>query len=298
MAFFGRFWWFVLCAVGDGLAGFCAARRYVDGLAAGHRAVWQLSRVLVSAGCFLAGLDCLRLFAGGLWGAARSLPSQLELHLAPAVEGVGASVSRSSAPLFAYSIYPLMLVHLVLVPLLMIPNTEFEIAARTQRAYDSGEPMHSEGPVEQGLRWLVCAVAVLLALVGLQTVLQQWRATSAVGLRRAEQWGGVVTWRLAGMDKVHEMGLLAIPKSLELMGVMAYANYAVFIGAAVWWTSGRPGYFLIQLSCLLGQGGSAALGRAFSYGSNFFEVVTFAGMVYADVCFFQIPGNTFSGLVS
>lgn len=273
MAFFGPFWAFFLYFLGDAVAGHLAAKRYFHGKEEGHNWAWQWSRLLVSACSFLAGWDCLRLFAGGFWDPEGAEP-----------------------PLFAYSIYPLMMVHLVLVPLLAMPNTEFEFNARVLKSHEDGSPKEGETDFERRLRVVVATIGVLLALVGLQTVVQRWRATSETGLHRSFEFGGITTWKLTELEEAHEMGYWVIPEALELVGILYFAIYAVIIGIAIWCNVGKPQYFLIQLLCLAGQGGAAGLGTgpggAFSYSSNLFEVVSFLGMVYADHCFFAIPGKT------
>jgi len=273
MVTFGPFWVFLLYFIGDAVAGVLAAQRYLYGKEQGHWRGWQAGRLLVSASSFLAGWDCLRIFAGGFFDPDGTEP-----------------------PLFAYSIYPLMMVHLCLVPLLMMPNTEYYYNARVLKSHEDGNPETEETGRAKTLRLVVQVIAILLALMGLHTVVVRWIVSFQLGLVKGTEFGGITTWTLVEIHTVQEMGWWIIPEAFELTGILAFANYCVIIGIALWCTVNKQPYFWIQLVCLAGQGGAVGLGNgeggAFSYGSNLFEIVSFMGLWYADWCFLENPGKT------
>lgn len=271
-------WALFFYALADIAAGVWGMQRYLYGKAHEHCTTWQLSRALVSLCAFLAAWDCIRIFAGYYWDGSDS----------------------ATPPLFAYSIFPLMLVHLVLVPLLMIPLTEYEFSSRAQKAFNEGSPKDGETACEKSVRSSVIVIAVVLAVVGLQTTVQKYRATGITGLRKDCEYGGITGWKLADLETVHELGFWAIPEDQELVGIFAFANYAWVVGALIWYNTGKPAFFLIQLVCLVGQALSGAILKddadctkdMFSYGSNILEAVSFAAMVYADTLFWEKLGKT------
>jgi len=272
MVTFGPFWVIFAYALGDISAGIVAAKRYFNGKAAGDDWKWQWSRVLISTCSFLAAWDCLRIFAGGFWE--------------------GTEEEAASPPWFAYSIYPLNVVHLVLVPLQMMPNTEIYYEARRFKARQDGQPIKGESSAEKIFRVVVAVVAVVLAILGLWNWSIRVRATLEDGFVQGGEWGGITTYTLQDLDHAKELGYWGVmPEDRELDGVFGYAFYSLFIGVAVQCSTGYYGYTIFQVIGLVGQILSGAILKArfnaFSYGSNVFEVVAFWSMVWADIQFWQ-----------
>lgn len=272
MVTFGPFWALFLYALGDIAAGCMAAKRYVGGKAAGDDWKWQWSRALIASCSFLAAWDCLRIFAGGFWE--------------------GTPEEAASPPWFAYSIYPLNIVHLVLVPLQMMPNTEFLLEARRLKARQDGQPIKGESCADRILRMVVAAVAIILAILGFWNFFTRVRATLQDGFVQGEEFGGITKYTLQDLDHAKELGYpLVMPEARELDGVFGYAIYSLVIGVAIQCSTGWYGYTIFQFVGLVGQALSGAIlqarWNAFSYGSNVFEVVAFSSMVWADIQFWH-----------
>lgn len=271
MAVFGPHWWFFMCAILDIAAGVASFRRWFHGKAAGHRQEWQWSRVFVGVCAPCAGWDCLKVFMGGFW----------QNVLDP--------------PIFAYSIYILVPIHLVLVPLLCWPNTEYEIAARAWKASEDGEPKVADTGGDKAFRWVTIAVSTVMAILGWMNTVARWRATARQGgMDRVQRvFGNIVEWDLASTEVAHEMGMFVFEP--EIFGAFAFGLWSVVAGALIWRSTGRKEYFILTFIALVGQGigGPPQIrqflqfesGDLFKYLSNFFEPVSFFAMVYADTVF-------------
>ncbi len=236
------------------------ARILTRGIAQRDPKSYTANRALLALGLFGVVFDNLRLFAGGFWDAASSTP-----------------------PAFAWSILPLVCMHLVVVPLLVCFQSELCIATATDQA--GGARL---------ARLPVLVLALGLAACGAVNAYAEIGATLAAGTLRRTETNGVVQYLTVPLASAKAQGYPSAGP--ELAGVFAFAWAAVLAGVYVaarstpphGWTparrcAARYGYLVLAIAGLVGQAVGPALGPLyFFYASNFWEIVSFGAMVMYD----------------
>lgn len=267
MAFAAAALWFLVPAAFNAFIGATSLRRWSAGRE--QKWQWQWSRVMVAMCALASGMDSLRIFAGGFW----------------------AESTASSPPWFAMSIYPLLVLHLVAVPLCMMPNTEYCCAIRPWKALQEGAPI----PVDDSrgdriARWVTVLVSVVFAVMGVINCVGRMQAGAAVGMHRKVIGGGIVTFLLPDSEEAHALGFMHVPG--ELAGVFAFAFWGILTGVCIWKRTGFCSYLVLTVLTFLGQGGSIALRPWNSFLSNPLEALGFAGMLYMDCLFFEVSKDS------
>eukprot|EP00928_Gymnodinium_smaydae_P054317 TRINITY_DN38117_c0_g1_i1.p1 TRINITY_DN38117_c0_g1~~TRINITY_DN38117_c0_g1_i1.p1 ORF type:complete len:270 (+),score=35.00 TRINITY_DN38117_c0_g1_i1:51-860(+) len=219
-------------------------KRLQIGLKERHCWLWNVCRILLLSGIGFVTLDCLRLFIGGFWG-------DTDLKRLPSLVGI---------------IFPCELAHLVVLPLFIYVQLEFCVAdSKCPRSF-----------VLRGVALLVSLLISLCCGINMAALVETF---DDLGYQRSEDFG-VVTYTYPKLAVAKERGYLTIAD--ELIGVVTFATAAVIAGAFLWRKNGWPAYFMISLVALLGQAAGPVSKDYFFFASNFFEILSFGGMVLAD----------------
>jgi hypothetical protein len=252
--------WFLVVAIVDVIVGVASLMRWSAGRKDNQRWERQFARMLVGVMAIGAGGDSLYMFGGG-W-------------------------AHEEPPWYAFANYPLVTLHLVMVPLLIIAYTEILCSIRGWKAREDGLLADADSVWETRARTFAFVFASTLAVIGFVNTVASWQSTGLHGMERNDKAGGLVVWRLQELEKAVEDGFLTI--GIKLAGVIAFAIWAVLCGVCIWRRTGFSMWFWVALACFLGQAGGVALGDAFSYLSNFLEIGSFAPFVYADMIFMDL----------
>mmetsp|Transcript_2850 Transcript_2850/g.3603 ORF Transcript_2850/g.3603 Transcript_2850/m.3603 type:complete len:292 (-) Transcript_2850:645-1520(-) len=243
------------------------SERLMNGLKEGHPIQWTLCRVFLVPMLLLLMLDDIRLFLGGFW--AKDFPEE---------------------PAFAWIIYPLLVTHLVFVPVFILHQFEYILAIPTylekSPTYISGSIM---GITAKRVRIGVGSVTLVLIIIGAYNAICVIQAARQVRLVPELKYG-IAKFRPPHNTVIEELGLPVI-HGTELVGVVAFSLATVVAGLVFWVQLKWQWYFWAALLAFVGQGSGPQFEKYFFFASNFWEVWIFAAMIFIDYKFLNLYGD-------
>ena len=308
---------FATPAIAFALYGLCqfvllglAVRRVYAGYLQHHPWRWNAGRSIFVIGQVFVVLDCMRCVSHACNSPSRRIArgsDSLDPHEPPPnrvfAGGFWTDLTEDSpVPHFAGIIFPLLLVHMVLLPL-MTPFV-FEITAAAHaparmRLLLGGDRQDDEPPNggccgccgvhESKLRIFSYVFSGVLAIVGMINFVATTGATAETGFHYRSTMG-IVTYHPANLTEAKALGFVAVPGG-DILGVAVYGIFTVVMGVYIALRVRKYLPLVLAGLGLLGQVGGASNPTFFFFSSNFFEILTFASVVKADYLLLHVDGD-------
>jgi len=271
-------------------------KRYYDRRHSGDRNFWQWCRILLIL-CVVGVIwDCTRFFLGGFYGEIDDFDVEPNANNSWIEDDRDKTytvvIPTEKAPGYAAMLYPLLALHLGVVPVVACVAVEIAIATKNLN-HDGTNSANSkwvdDSQKEKIVRIAVFVVACAIGLIGFINAFSEVAVTEDFGYEWSQKFG-VAVFRTRNGTFMLENGYVYI-EGMELTGVVYFGFGAFLTSIYVWQKTNWLTYAVVSFVALLGQAIGGVSSDYFFYASNAWELVSFGLLVWADFRFFNQIGS-------